>query len=104
MHYERQIYSGEKRTWSSRLRAEVAYKWTSDHDVSLGPGGLTAITILAEKRNNHFELNLGAFIVLDSDIYPLLDVRYRFQKPGGGFIFKTKIGILSVEIGLGYAF
>ncbi|MCK5441322.1 MAG: hypothetical protein KAJ23_05495 [Maribacter sp.] len=108
-NYERQIYSGEKVTWFGRLGAGAAYKWTSNDDVSLGPGGLAALTMLTGKGNNHFELNAGTFIVSDSDknnsgVYPLLDAGYRYQKPGGGFIFKTKIGILGLGIGLGYAF
>lgn len=109
INYERQIYSGKKLTWFGRLGAGAAYKFTSDDNVSLGPGGLAAITMLTGKRNNHFELNAGTFIVSDSDennsgVYPLLDVGYRYQKPGGGFVFKAKIGILGIGIGFGYAF
>jgi len=74
INYERQIYSGEKLTWFGRLGAGAAYKWTSDDDVSLGPGGLTAITMLTGKRNHHFELNAGTFIVSDSDENILLPI------------------------------
>jgi hypothetical protein len=109
INYERQIYSGEKLTWFGRVGAGAAYKWKSNDDISLGPGGLAAITMLTGKRNNHFELNAGTFIVSDSDdnnsgVSPLLDVGYRYQKPNGGFVFKAKIGILGIGIGLGYAF
>ena len=108
-NYERLISSGEKVTCFGRLGVGVAYKWTSDDDVSSGPGGLAAMTMLTGKGNNHFELNAGTFIVSDADednsgVYPLLDAGYRYQKPSGGFVFKAKIGILGVGIGLGYAF
>jgi hypothetical protein len=109
INYERQIYSSKKLTWYGRLGAGAAYKWTSDNDVSLGPGGLAAITVLTGEKNHHFELNAGTFIVSDSDasnsgVYPLLDAGYRYQKPDGGIVFKAKIGILGIGIGLGYAF
>jgi hypothetical protein len=77
--------------------------------ISFEPIGLATITMLTGKRNSHFELNTGTFIVSDSDdtnsgVYPLLAMGYRYQKPSGGFVFKTKIGILGLGIGLGYAF
>jgi hypothetical protein len=108
INYERQIYSGEKLTWFGRVGAGAAYKWRNNN-ISSGPGGLAAITMLTGKRNNHFELNAGTFIVSNSDdnnsgVYPLLDAGYRYQKPNGGFVFKAKIGILGLGIGLGYAF
>ena len=109
INYERQLYSGEKVTWFGRIGTGAAYKFGLVNDeVTFGPGGLAAITMLTGKGNNHFEVNAGTFIVSDyyNDIvaYPLVDVGYRYQKPGGGFVFKAKIGLLGLGIGLGYAF
>ncbi len=74
-----------------------------------GPGALAAMTMLTGKKNNHFEVSGGAFIGYDNYyddafVLPSLDLGYRFQKPGGGFIFKAKAGILGAGVGLGYAF
>lgn len=102
-NYERNIHSGEKVHWYGRLGAGFAGVVFGEG----GPGGLGAITMLTGKKNGHFELNAGAFIGKnsgDSFIYPLLDVGYRYQKPEGGFIFRAKVGILGLGIGLGYAF
>ena len=65
--------------------------------------------MLTGKKNFHFELNAGVFSGKSSDdsnsiTYPLLDLGWRYQKPDGGFIFKAKVGILGIGIGLGYAF
>ena len=107
--YGRQIYSSKKLTWFSRLGAGATYKWKSNEDILFGPSGLAAITVLTGKRHNHFERKAGIFIVVYSDennsgVIPRLDVGYHYQKPNGGFVFKTKIGILGLGIGLGYAF
>ena len=79
-----------------------------------GWGGLRAITMLTGKKNNHFELNAGGFLVLDSAwgngkdgvafIFPIFNVGYRFQKPEGGFIFRANAGIISLGLSFGYAF
>jgi hypothetical protein len=73
-----------------------------------GFGGLGALTMFTGKGEHHFEVSGGIFLGSDSDdglfALPLLDLGYRFQKPGGGFIFRGKAGILGVGIGLGYAF
>lgn len=97
--------SGEKLTWYGR--AGLGYG-----GILLGTGGpgiLGAMTMLTGKKNNHFEVSGGAFIGYDNYyedafVLPSLDLGYRFQKPGGGFIFKAKAGILGAGIGLGYAF
>ena len=75
-----------------------------------GLGGLGAVTMLTGKRKHHFEASGGIFIGSGSYgdllVLPLLDLGYRYQKPGGGFIFRGKIGVFSlgVGIGIGYAF
>ncbi len=74
-----------------------------------GPGGLGAVTMLTGKENHHFEGNFGIFVGHDIEhsnafVMPLIDFGYRYQKPGDGFIFRAKAGLLGIGIGLGYAF
>lgn len=75
-----------------------------------GKGGIGALTMLTGKREHHFEASAGVFLGRDNRdmvgyiVAPLIDLGYRFQKPEGGFIFRGKIGMLGIGIGLGYAF
>ena len=48
----------------------------------------------------------GAFIGKDGEafIFPIFNVGYRYQKPGGGFIFRANAGIISLGLSFGYAF
>jgi hypothetical protein len=110
MNYEKQIYSGEKVCWYSRLGGGYGgiLEWQGD----FGWGGLGAITMLTGKKNNHFELNAGGFLgrvkLSDDDGYPFMspifNVGYRYQKPEGGFIFRANAGIISLGLSFGYAF
>jgi hypothetical protein len=105
VNYERSIYQGERISWFGRAGFGYGGLFLAD----FGFGGLGAVTMLTGKKNSHFELNAGIFSGKDIDnsnsfAYPLLDVGYRYQKPDGGFVFKAKLGILGVGIGLGYAF
>ena len=80
----------------------------------VGLGGLAGGTMLIGRDKHHFEVSVGAFVGNDSgvghtngnDIFaaPLLDIGYRYQKPGKSFIFRAKGGILGVGIGIGFAF
>ena len=82
-------------------------------------GRTLSITFLKGKKNHHFEANSGVFIAYIRDshghggscdedngptIKPYAEVGYRYQKPEGGFIFRAKIGIFAIGVGLGYAF
>ena len=105
VNYERSIYQGKKVSWYGRM----GFGFGGILMASGGFGGLGAVTMLTGKKNSHFELNAGIFSGKDignsnSFALPLLDVGYRYQKPDGGFVFKAKLGILGVGIGLGYAF
>ena len=106
LNYERQIYSGGKISWYSRLGGSYGLIIHDIFSTTEGWGGLGAITMLTGKYNNHFELNAGAFIGNEgyTFIYPIFNVGYRFQKPGGGFIFRANAGIISLGLSFGYAF
>ena len=104
MNYEKQFKIGEKVSWYGRIGAgfgaDIAF------DGGEGWGGLGAITMLTGKKNNHFELNAGAFITEEGIFFPvpILNFGYRYQKPEGGFIFRANAGIISLGISFGYAF
>lgn len=103
LNYERKIYSGAKVNWYGRLGAGAAINPNSQ----TGFGGLAAITLITGKKNNHFETSLGVFRSVgatSSFVYPVLDIGYRYQKPEGGLLFRTHVGLLSVGVGLGFAF
>tara|TARA_Y100000766_G_C18598344_1_gene455370 strand:- start:40 stop:546 length:507 start_codon:yes stop_codon:yes gene_type:complete len=131
MNYERQIYSGEKVSWYGRLGGGYGVNYSDGlFDDKLGWGGLAAISLLTGKKNNHFELNVGAFLgfdkLTDADLWdespdaipnqvvteltfekfisPILNIGYRYQKPDGGFIFRANAGIISLGLSIGYAF
>jgi len=105
LNLETQIYSGNNTTWYLRGGVGGAGIIMANG----GLGGLGALTLLTSKTAKHFELNIGTFVGHDNEqnkefIYPLLDLGYRYQKPEGGFLFKAKLGVLGLGIGLGYAF
>lgn len=102
INLEKRIGAGDKVTWYGRAGLGAAGVIMVDG----GFGGLIAITMLSGTGKNHFEINGGVFFLSSKEILalPLLDLGYRYQKPGGGFLFKAKAGILGIGIGLGYAF
>ena len=79
-----------------------------------GFGGLLGLTMITGKGSNHFEASGGLFLGYEkpppaggNGTYfpiPLLDLGYRYQKPGNGFMFRAKAGIMGIGVGLGYAF
>jgi hypothetical protein len=81
-----------------------------------GWGALGGVTILTNSSGNgHFEGSGGLFLGYEpgspSDIYPatpfllpLVDLGFRYQKPGNSFIFRVKAGTLGAGISLGFGF
>ena len=104
INYERLLLTGKSISWYGR----AGFGYGGILLIDGGLGGLGAVTMLTGKKDLHFELNAGVFSGKGTDgtaiTYPLLDMGLRYQKPNGGFIFKSKVGILGVGIGLGYAF
>ena len=106
INYERQIQSGKKVSWYGRLGGGYGLFIDDIFWPTAGWGGLGAITMLTGKKNNHFELNAGAFIGNEgyTFIFPIFNIGYRFQKPEGGFIFRANAGFPSLGLSIGYAF
>jgi len=76
-----------------------------------GFGGLLGGSLLTGQLNHHFEADLGVLVGKNDGsgsnttfAQPIAEVAYRFQKPGGGFLFKAKAGVTGLGIALGYAF
>ncbi|MEL6250924.1 MAG: hypothetical protein AAFR87_02835 [Bacteroidota bacterium] len=76
-----------------------------------GLGGLVGGSLLTGSGNHHFEVDLGVIVGKNdgsgsNDVFVqgVGEVGYRFQKPGGGFLFKLKAGITGIGGALGYAF
>ena len=84
-------------------------------------GGSIGFGMITGKGNHHFELFGGGFFGFfksknnDSGLFrscrnfgnqavPVVDLGYRFQKPGDGLFFRAKFGVYGLGIGLGYAF
>ena len=103
INYERKVVGGEKLNLYGRIGAGASINTNG----GTGPGGLFALTMLTGARKHHFELGLGTFIGAEGGgtfVHPVFNAGYRFQKPEGGFIFRTHLGLLSIGIGAGYAF
>lgn len=66
--------------------------------------GTTLLT--GGKSDHHFEADLGAYLGLykNGEMYPIIDVGYRYQRHNEGLNFKIKIGTLGLGLGMGYNF
>ena len=85
-------------------------------------GGILGLTMLSGKGNNHFEAHVGTYLgsfenkqtegpffnlcrdKSGSRVIPLIDLGYRYQKPGSGFIFRARVGTYGAGVGFGAAF
>ena len=92
INYERMlINSPEKflKSWWFRIGGGKWATWGIE-----GPHFVSTITALTGSKNNHLELSAGITILNDNydnenSAYPAGNIGYRFQKPGGHFIFRT---------------
>ena len=64
---------------------------------------ILALTLLTGEANHHFDTSAG-ICQIDGEALPFIDLGYRFQKPEGGLLFRGKVGILGIGVGLGLAF
>jgi hypothetical protein len=119
LNYERQISFNEKVSWYGRIGGGYGASLADGFDGSYGFGGLCAITMITGKKNKHFEFNAGAFlgyeptlqsaivrrdITYEPFLLPILNIGYRYQKPGSGFVFRANVGFPSIGVSFGYAF
>jgi len=116
LNYEKHISSVGKVSWYGRVGGGYGVSLIDGlFDSSEGWGGLGAITMLISKKNKHLEVNAGAFIGVDKYygargkkgdpfIFPILNIGYRYQKAGSGFIFRANVGFPSIGVSVGYAF
>ncbi|MEQ8238588.1 MAG: hypothetical protein RIA69_05205 [Cyclobacteriaceae bacterium] len=102
INFETKLYRSESNSFQINGRFGLGYYYIDFFGVSQSAGGLAGLTFLLGRKNNHFETSLGGFI--GSEIWPIASLGYKYQKPEGGFIFRSNIGTLGIGIGLGYAF
>lgn len=95
INYERMVY--ENRSWFfNSYYAKISGGYFATWGFS-GPNFNTGLTVLGGKKNNHLEINGGIAVIKDDwdgdvEVYPGGALGYRFQKPGGKFVFRTGIG------------
>jgi hypothetical protein len=81
-------------------------------------GGIFGLTMLAGRGNHNFEISGGAYLGKWKEVertgwlcggsekgsqkMPLIDLGYRYQNPNSQFMFRAKVGVLGVGIGLGF--
>ena len=113
LNYERHFFTSESE--KINLYARGGYAGAAVFWGHVGWGGLGALTLLTGKGKHHFETSGGLFVGNEKSTdamggkgtlfsIPVLDLGYRYQKPGKSFIFRAKVGTLNFGLGLGYAF
>ena len=95
---------------SEKMHLYVRGAYGSAHMLYFGTGkmgeegaSIMALTLLTGEANHHFDTSAG-ICQIDGMVNPFIDLGYRFQKPEGGLVFRGKVGILGVGLGLGLAF
>jgi hypothetical protein len=115
LSYERYVFSTKSKNLSFFARANAG-AWGSFG----GEGSYITASLqgLLGKNKSHLEFGGGLVAVTDGQLFfssenynvttqilPAASVGYRYQKPEGGFVFRTGIGILDgVYLSFGYAF
>jgi hypothetical protein len=107
-NYERMVY--ENRDWFfNSFYAKIGGGYFATWGYS-GPNFNGGLTFLGGKNNSHLEIDGGVAVIIDDwdgdvDVYPGGAVGYRFQKPGGRFVFRTGVGYPeSFYLSCGFAF
>ena len=110
------FFNVETHLTSSKSNKLHLYFRGSYGDVTLFSGGsgtssfhrntqtlVSSLTILTGKGSHHFDSSTGIFL-RDDSVLPFLELGYRFQELDGGIIFRGKIGLLGLGLGIGYSF
>ncbi|MFT7035929.1 MAG: hypothetical protein ACJA2S_004454 [Cyclobacteriaceae bacterium] len=106
INFETKLYRSESNSFQINGRFGLGYYYLDFFGVSQSAGGLAGLTFLLGEKNNHFETSLGGFIGSANGLFawPIASLGYKYQKPEGGFIFRSNVGTLGFGIGLGCAF
>lgn len=116
LNYERVLFVLDRATVNMR----VGYGWWDDWGGS-GNNIYFVNQYVIGRRLSKLELGIGAKFKIDdccggdwlkgvnniysTDLYPVLNIGYRFEKPEGGFVFRFGFGTESfVNLGFGYKF
>ena len=116
VNYERKIYG--KATDDKILISTGFWKWYSlifkDYIVDSRTKGYAfpiVLNYLGGVNSHHYEISFGArfnIFVLNSKspiaLAPIINIGYRYQKPEGGILFKTYLGLGGIGLALGYSF
>jgi len=110
------FFNVETHLTSSKSNKLHLYFRGSYGDVTLFSGGsgtssfqrntqtlVSSLTILTGKGSHHFDSSTGIFL-RDDSVLPFFELGYRFQELDGGIIFRGKIGLLGLGLGIGYSF
>jgi len=125
INVEGKLFSSDSQKFHLYGRAGFGYADVANRILCTGRsavGGILGFTMLAGKDDHHFEAHVGTYLgsfknkdregILNSPcreksgsrVIPLIDLGYRYQKPGSGFIFRARVGTYGVGIGFGAAF
>lgn len=128
-NYERIVIQTEKGFFKNYLVRAGGGSWASW--TGSGPHGVITFTGLTGKKNSHIEVSIGMVTFYDGasydigvsnsyrdgvsiypeptkseylDFYPAGGIGYRFQQPGGNFVFRVGLSIPeAIYISLGFA-
>lgn len=111
LSYERHIWHNPDRAFLNSISARVAGGAWAVWDTE-GKAGIAGLSGLTGKKKHKLETLLGVTVSknnnqLISSLETLIAtaIGYRFQKPHGGFVFRTGLGIPEgIYLGIGFAF
>ena len=111
VNFEGLLFRNQTETKSFYVRFGIGYYMIGDVGGGLTEGIQIPISLvyLSGKKNHHFETDLGIRTIFPKDDYnvlgyPILNIGYRYQRPGNGVLFKTLIGTDGITLGVGYGF
>lgn len=106
INFETKMYPSKSKLLQINARLGLGYFYFDFFGVTQSFGGLLGTTALLGRKDHHFETSIGGFVDFNGrDIRWLIaTIGYRYQKPQGGFMFRSNIGTLGPALGLGYAF
>ena len=112
VNYERLLSRNEACSQSFYVRVGVGYFIMGEVGGSSSDGIQipTSIVYLGGKKSSHFEVDFGFRTIFDWNEathetgYLIINVGYRYQRPGKGLFFKALAGTDGLTLGAGFAF